>query len=158
MGVPQAAPAAPASKTKGGDGAAAPVLAPWPFPVGVLGTENVSDYDQITTMTTATQKLPDVRVQPDGWLRGMLVDITVTTSGNSATVAFTEDGMLAVIDTVLFSDTGGEQIFGPFGSYDGACANKFGGYQAVGDPRADLNYVATTGAGGTGGSGHVTLY
>lgn len=158
MGVPQAAPAASASKAKGGDGAAAPMLAPWPFPVGVLGTENVSDYDQITTMTTATQKLPDVRIQPDGWLRGVWFDITGTAGGNSANVAYTEDGVEAAIDTVLFRDTGGEQIFGPFGSYDWACANKFGGYQAVGDPRADLNFSAVTSTGGTGGSFHVTLY
>ena len=73
-------------------------------------------------------------------------------------MAYTEDGVLAVIDTVLFRDTGGEQIFGPFGSYDWSTANKFGGYQAQGDVRVDTSFPAIAGAGGTGGSFHETLY
>jgi hypothetical protein len=85
-------------------------------------------------------------------------DINGVTSANAATVAFTEDGVLAVIDTVLFRDTGGEQIFGPFGSYDWAQINKYGGYQAQGDVRLDTKFLATAGAGGTGGSFHLSLY
>jgi hypothetical protein len=154
MTTPAAPPMAPGQQTN----AKAPVLAPWPFSVGVLGTENLSDYDQLTVMTAATQKLPDVRVQPDGWLRGIWFDINIVTAGNAATVAFTEDGILAIINTILFRDTGGEQIFGPFGSYDWSTTNKFGGYNAQGDTRTDIGFLATAGAGATGGSGHVTLY
>jgi hypothetical protein len=157
MTTPQAPPAPGAAKPQQQNGHAPPPAA-WPFSVGVLATENLSDYDQLTTMTAATQKLPDVRIQPDGWLRGVWFDINVVTAANAATVAFTEDGILAVINTILFRDTGGEQIFGPFGSYDWSTTNKFGGYQAQGDCRADLNYSAVAGAGGTGGSGHVTMY
>jgi hypothetical protein len=36
--------------------------------------------------------------------------------------------------------------------------NKFGGYHAIGDPRADITYSATTGTGSTGGTFHFTLY
>jgi hypothetical protein len=153
MTTPQAAPALEQQQKPG-----APPVPSWPFPVGVLATENLSDYDQLTVMTTAAQKLPDVRIQPDGWLRGVWFDINVVAAGNAATVAYTEDGLAAIINTVLFRDTGGEQIFGPFGSYDWLTANKFGGYQAQGDPRADLNYAATAGAGATAGTGHLTLY
>src|SRR5579863_4630324 len=131
MTTPQAPPAPGAAKPQQQNGQAPPPAA-WPFSVGVLATENLSDYDQLTTMTAATQKLPDVRIQPDGWLRGVYFDINVVTAANAATVAFTEDGILAVINTILFRDTGGEQIFGPFGSYDWSTANKFGGYQAQG--------------------------
>jgi hypothetical protein len=155
MTTPQAPPAPGQHQQTNGQ---APVLAAWPFAVGVLSTENLSDYDQLTVMTAATQKLPDVRIQPDGWLRGVWFDINVVAAGNAATVAYTEDGLAAIINTVLFRDTGGEQIFGPFGSYDWLTANKFGGYQAQGDPRADLNYSATTGSGATAGTGHITLY
>lgn len=150
-------PAPPQAPGATQDGNQAPPPA-WPFSVGVLSTENLSDYDQLTVMTAATQKLPDVRIQPDGWCRGVWFDINGVTAGNAATVAFTEDGALAVIDTVLFRDTGGEQIFGPFGSYDWACINKYGGYQAQGDVRLDTKFLATAGAGGTGGSFHVSLY
>jgi hypothetical protein len=154
MTTPQAPPA-PGKANGQGQG---PALAPWPFSVGVLGTENLSDYDQLTTMTAATQKLPDVRIQPDGWLRGIWFDINVVAAGNAATVAYTENGILDIIDTVLFRDTGGEQIFGPFSSYDWAMANKYGGYQAQSDPRADISFSQTAGAGGTAGTGHLTLY
>lgn len=157
MPAPPQAPGATQAPPSGGKNQG-PVLAPWPFPVGVLGTENLSDYDQTLTMTAATQKFPDVKIQPDGWLRGVWFDVNVVAAGNSAAVAFTEDGILAIIDTVLFRDTGGEQIFGPFGSYDWSTTNKFGAYQAVGDCRNDLSFAAVTGTGGTGGSGHVTFF
>lgn len=152
------APQAPAQQPQPQGQQQGPVLAPWPFPVGVLATENASDYDNSKTMTTSTVKFPDVRVEPDGWLRGLWFDFNMVTSGNSATVAYTEDGVFAAIDTVLFRDTGGEQIFGPFGGYDWQNTNKFGAYQAQGDPRADLNFSATAGSGATGGSFHYTLY
>jgi hypothetical protein len=137
---------------------APPPLPAWPFPVGVLGTENQSDYSVATVLTTAAQPLPDVKVQPDGWLRGMWIDILcTTTAGNVATTVFTADGALAAINSVLFRDTGGEQIFGPFNSYDWATTNKFGGYQAQGDPRADNQFKQTAGTG-AGTSFHLTLY
>lgn len=136
----------------------APVMAPWPFSVGTLATENVSDYDEKKTMGTGTTKFPDVKVSPDGWLRGIWFEFDMVTSANAATVAFVEDAPFSAIQQVLLKDTGGEQIFGPFGGYDWACANKFGGYFPQGDPRADLNFSVTTGAGGTGGSFHFTLY
>lgn len=154
MTTPTQAP--PAQAGKNGQ-AAAPVPA-WPFSVGVLPTENLSDYDQLTVMTAAAQKLPDVRIQPDGWLRGVWFDINAVASANAATVAYTENGVLDAIDTVLFRDTGGEQIFGPFSSYDWSTANKFGGYQAQSDVRADISFTAVAGAGGTAGSFHETLY
>lgn len=152
MTKPAQAPAA------GGSGAAQPILPPWPFPVGVLDTQNASDYQEVKTMTAGTVKFPDVKVEPDGWTRGIWFDFNMVTAGNAATVAFTADGSFAAIDTVLFRDTGGEQIFGPFGGYDWACSNKFGAYHQVGDPRNDPDYIVTAGAGATGGSFHFNLY
>lgn len=148
--APQAAPT--------GSAAPAPVLNPWPFPVGVLDTQNASDYDETKTMTTGNVKFPDVKVEPDGWLRGVWFDFDLVTAGNTAAVAFEADAPFNGIDTVLFRDTGGEQIFGPFNGYDWMTTNKFGGYQAQGDPRGDQNYTATTGTAATGGSAHWTLY
>jgi hypothetical protein len=143
----------------GGNGNQAPPLAPWPFPVGVLGTENLAEYDNTRTMIVGTVKFPDVRVEPDGWLRGIWFDFDLVTAGNAATVVFAADSPFAAIDTVLFRDTGGEQIFGPFSGYDWMVTNKFGGYQAQGDPRADVNFSVTAGVGaGLGGSAHWCLY
>lgn len=149
-------PNPPASKPPGG--APAVVVNPWAFPVGVLGTENASDYDNTKLMTNAAQKFADVKIEPDGWLRGVWFDFNLVTAANAVgTVVFQPDAPFSMIDTVLFRDTGGEQIFGPFGGYDWAMANKFGGYQAQGDPRADLGFTVTT-TGATGGSAHWNAY
>lgn len=157
---------APTQAQPGARGPAAPaaVVRPWPFNVGVIATENASDYDQTVTMSGATVRFPDVKVQPDGWLRGLWFDVNGVTSGNSATVTFNGDAAagtgapFSAINTVLFLDTGGEQIFGPFNGYDWMTTNKYGGYQAQGDPRADQNYSTTTGSAATAGSFHFTLY
>jgi hypothetical protein len=144
--------------------AQAPVQAPWPFPVGVLETVNASDYDQTKTMSTGAVQFPDVQVQPDGWTRGIWFDVNAVCTSNTNTVTFNGDAAagtgapFSMINTVLFKDTGGEQIFGPFNGYDWMTTNKFGGYHEVGDPRNDYNYSTTTGSATNSGSAHFTLY
>jgi hypothetical protein len=144
--------------------AQAPVQAPWPFPVGVLDTQNASDYDQTKTMSTGAVQFPDVQVQPDGWTRGIWFDVNAVCTSNTNTVTFNGDAAagtgapFSMINTVLFKDTGGEQIFGPFNGYDWMTTNKFGGYFEIGDPRNDYNYSTTTGSATNSGSAHFTLY
>jgi hypothetical protein len=155
-----------AGQASGGAGAkAAPVMNPWPFPVGVLDTQNASDYNETVTMGASASRFPDVKVEPDGWLRGLWFDIAGVVTGNTSTVTFAGDtaagtgAPFSAINTVLFRDTGGEQIFGPFNGFDWENTNKFGAYHAQGDPRADLNYSTTNSSSATGaGSFHYTLY
>ncbi len=143
---------------------AAPPAVPWPFPVGVLGTENLNDYDQTKTMSAGTVQFPDVQVAPDGWTRGLWFDVNAVATANTNTVTFNGDASagsgapFTMINTVLFRDTGGEQIFGPFNGYDWAMANKYGAYFNLGDPRNDYNYSTTTGSATNAGSAHFTLY
>jgi hypothetical protein len=99
-----------------------------------------------------------VEVEPEGWLRGLWFDVNIVSSGNSATVVFAESAPFNAIDTVLLKGTNVPQTFGPFNGYDWENINKFGGYQPVGDPRNDIGYAATAGAGGSGGSAHYILY
>ena len=154
--APQAPPA-PAAAQHGGQ--AQVQIAPWPFPVGVFDTQNASDYQETKTMTTGTVKFPDVKVEPDGWLRGLWFEFDYVVATNTNTIAFAgEDSPFDAIDTVLFRDTGGEQIFGPVGGYDWMTANKFGAYHAQGDPRADQSYSVTTGSVAASGSFHFCLY
>lgn len=158
-------PSAPPQAQAPAQGAkqAAPVQ-PWPFPLGVLDTQNASDYDQTKTMSTGTVQFPDVQVQPDGWTRGIWFDVNGVATSNTNTVTFNSDAAagsgapFTAINTVLFKDTGGEQIFGPFNGYDWMTTNKFGGYFEVGDPRADYNYSTTTGSATNSGSFHFSLY
>jgi hypothetical protein len=151
------APPAPAQGQAPPSGSQAAVIPPWPFPVGVFDEEIQNAYDNTVTVTSATVQFPDVEIEPDGWSRGWWFDFNMVAGSNAATVAFTEDFPFCAVSTVLLKGTNVPQTFGPFGGYDWACINKYGGYQPVGDPRNDQAYN-----GGTAGSGftgaHWTLY
>lgn len=142
-----------------GTGQAAPVIAPWPFPVGVFDQEIDNSYDQTVTATTAAKAFPDVEIEPDGWARGWWFDFSiVTTNTTTNTVVIAEDFPFNAVNTVLLKGTNVPQTFGPFGGYDWENINKYGAYFAVGDPRNDQSFSVTTGTATNAGSAHATLY
>ena len=122
-----------------------------PFRAGVQSMED-PQYSNSYTLTSSTHDMPDYTLNGDGFLRKVLIQIIATTTGNSATVTFAQNGPFNVIDTVQFLDTAGRAVYGPFDGYTAMITNKFGGYYFAGDPRADITYSATAGSGGTGGS------
>ena len=137
----------------------APPPRPYPFPVGVYES-GVQDYDQTATMIATPFQMPLWNISPTGWLRGLWFDFTMTTAGNAATVVFNPDptaGGFSGTQKVILYDLGGEVVFALAG-YEWLVMNKFGGYFEVGDPRADVSFSQTAGAGGTGGSYHYLLY
>lgn len=138
----------------------APAPRPYPFPVGVYES-GTQDYDSTLTQIATPQQFPLWNVSPTGWLRGLWLDLTITTAGNAATVVFNVDptaGGFDGIQKVIVYDLGGEVVLSLAG-YEVAIMNKFGGYFEVGDPRADLSFSQTAGVGGgVGGSTHVLLY
>jgi hypothetical protein len=141
-----------------GKPAAAPPR-PYPFPVGVYES-GTQDYDITLTQVATPVQFPLWNISPTGWLRGLWFDFTLTTSANAATVVFNADptaGGFAGVQKVILYDLGGEVVISLAG-YEWMVINKFGGYFEVGDPRADLTFSQTAGAGGTGGSEHVLLY
>jgi hypothetical protein len=84
----------------------------------------------------------------------------MTTAGNAATVVFRADptaGGFSGVQKVVLYDLGGEVVLSLSG-YEWLVMNKFGGYFEVGDPRADLTFSQTAGAGATGGSFHFMFY
>ena len=152
-GTATAAPPQQAAK------AAGPVVAPWPFPVGVFDEEIQNSYDSTVTATTSAKSFPDVEVEPEGWLRGLWFDFKITAvNTNTNTVVVAEDFPFNSVNTVLLKGTNVPQTFGPFGGYDWENINKYGGYQPAGDPRADQGYSVTTGTSTAGGSAHYILY
>jgi hypothetical protein len=151
--APAAAPSGSGGKTQG------PSLAPWPFPVGVFDEEIENSYDQTVTATTATVQFPDVQIEPDGWARGWWFDFNmVATNTSTNTVVPAADFPFNGVNTVLLKGTNVPQTFGPFDGYDWQNINKYGGYQPVGDPRADQGYSVTTGTATNAGSAHYILY
>lgn len=139
---------------------AAPVVRPYPFPVGVYES-GVQDYEQALTQTASPQQFPVWNISPTGWLRGMWFNFTMTTAANAATVVFNGDptaGGFCGVQKVILYDLGGEQVITLTG-YEWLVMNKFGGYFEVGDPRADLTFSQTAGVGGgLGGSFNFMLY
>jgi hypothetical protein len=150
-------PAPGAGSTGSGAKAAAPAPRPWPFPVGVF-EQDVQDIDQSVVQTTSAQLWSEWNLSPSGWLRGAWLDFLMTITTNSTnSVSYSKDNPFSVIQKMTVYDLGGEVVVQVTG-YQWMVMNKYGGYFNVGDPRGDVNYSATTGTGGTGGSFHFTLY
>jgi len=150
----------PNQQGKGGTGTKdAPPPRPYPFPVGVYES-GVQDYDQSAPQLATPFQMPLWNISPTGWLRGLWFDFTMTTAGNAATVVFNPDptaGGFSGVQKVILYDLGGEVVLALAG-YEWLVMNKFGGYFEVGDPRADITFSQTAGAGGTGGSFHFLFY
>jgi hypothetical protein len=141
----QSAGAPPANKN-------APPPKPYPFPVGVYES-GVQDYDNVVALgATATAwaspvQAPLWNLSPTGWLRGAWFDFTYFFSGaGNAAGAFAEDGPFSGIQKITLYDLGGEVVFQLTG-YEWYLTNKFGGYFEVGDPRADITFLANPTAG-----------
>lgn len=120
----------------------------------ITGTRTIDRaiYDNTSTQTTGTVKLPTYNLDTDGFTSGLYVIMQCTTAGNAATVAFNEDGPFIAIATLQFSDTNNKPILGPVTGHDLYLINKYGGYAFNDDPKASPAFSVTTGAGATGGS------
>lgn len=128
-----------------------------PFITGTRVQEQRS-YDETKTMTTSEQSFPNYNVPTDGFLRGFYLLVDGTTSGNSATVAFTEDAPWNVLSNITFEDTSSTPIIGPMTGWELKTCIKFGGYSFKDDAQDSTTYSVTTGSGGTGGSFSWTLH
>jgi hypothetical protein len=152
----QTKPAQGAGSTGSGKQAAAPA-AVWPFPVGVF-EQDVQDIDQSVVQTTSAQLWGEWNLSPSGWLRGAWLWFLMTVSGNTTnSVSYSKDNPWSAIQKMTVYDLGGEVVVQLTG-YQWMVTNKYGGYFNVGDPRADINYSATTGTGTSGGSFQFFLY
>jgi hypothetical protein len=94
------------------------------------------------------------QVPPSNLLRQIVIEVTGTTSGNSADVAFNADMPLGALSVVNFALANGTSIVGGsnFSSYSLGMALKYFGFTGYGDPRNSAVYSVTTGTGATGGS------
>lgn len=124
----------------------APAPRPYPFPVGVYESL-VADYDNIVVpaATVATWTSPVLaplwNVSPTGWLRGCWIKFDLTITGGGTTATYAADGPWGMVQKFTVYDLGTEVVLQVSG-YEWFVLNKFGGYFAMGDPRADLSYTA----------------
>jgi hypothetical protein len=154
MTTQTAAPAAPA-----GTGTKQAPVVSRPFITGSRFSDDFG-YDQTKTLTTATQTLPDMELDTDGYTAGLLIlaECTVTANTAASTATFLEDSPFAVYDTVNLKDTNNKDIFGPMNGHDAYICSKYGGYKFMPDSKASPIYAVTSGTGATGGTFTFPLY
>lgn len=139
-------------------GKAAPPPA-YPFPVGMYDNEAQDGGTFTLAQTTAPQQFPIYNVTPTGWIRGIWFDFAMKVTANVANVVtYSGDNPWSGIQKVTLRDLGQQAVIGPIGGYDWLTLDKFGAYQNIGDPRAELTYTAIAGPGATAGSFTYSLY
>lgn len=138
---------APASSA--GGNAKAPALLP--FRGGTQGVIQQDGYSQTVTLGASAQPLPNYNPSANNLLRCIWVQVVATTSDNEESVVYNGDMPLGIFSSISLNDQNTKPIIGPFSSYVLGMVNKYGGYDANGDPRASAVYVAST-SGGSGGS------
>lgn len=95
-----------------------------------------------------------------GFLRFLELAVTLTTAGNAANTTFAADGPFNALSFIEFMPPSGDPPIVPITGYQLYLWNKYGAFSQsppFADPRRDVNFSVTTGAGATGGSAAFTL-
>jgi hypothetical protein len=94
-----------------------------------------------------------IQLQTNAFLECVLLDFSLVTAGNAATVAFAADSPWQVIQQIKLDDPAGQSIITPISGYNLYLLNKYlPDVECALDPKRDPNYSTVTGAGATGGS------
>lgn len=114
------------------------------------------DFAFSALLSAASQsQIGPMDIQTNGFLRRLELFVNAPTAGNAAATAFQQDGPWVSLQNVTLQDPSSEFIVSPYTGYELFLADKYFASVASGpgaDPRGDPNYLATTGAGATGGS------
>jgi hypothetical protein len=107
------------------------------------------------TVGTAQVPLPPIQIPANGYIRDLILDFTLTTAANAATVAFQNDAPFNVLQQVSLAAANGDSLINPLDGFAVAMVNKYGAFDSQGqDPLFDPTYSKVVGAGSTGGSAH----
>ncbi len=99
-----------------------------------------------------------IGLQTNAFLSHLELEMTITTAGNAAAVAFNADAPWNVINQIKLDDPSGQSIMAPISGYNLYLLNKYALDTGCGfDPKTDPDYAATTGTGATGGSISIRL-
>lgn len=119
-----------------------------------------------SALITAGAQQVDVVIEGSGYVYGIDLHVSATAAGNSAAVAFNEDGPWNAVDTVVFRDVNGELV--NVTGYHLRVMNLYAGYATFKDapvttetpPSTDTANIfnKVTGAGATGGSFRYHLF
>lgn len=111
------------------------------------------------TLTGATQPLQPTQLPAAGYLRYLELNVVGTTAGNAAAVAFANDAPFSVIQQIGLNSANGDALIQPIDGTTLYLINKYAGHSfGLWQPQLDPSWLATTGAGATGGSFNFTLF
>jgi len=117
--------------------------------IGVIGP---------VTMNSGVQQLAPVQVPANGYLRKIILDVTVTAATNAATVAFANDGPFNILQNVSLQAANGDSLINPLDGFALYAVNKYGCFsRQTYDPLLSPTYAKTTGSGASGGSARFQL-
>jgi len=122
-----------------------------PFRIGVQNTDE-HVYDNTTSTGAAVVDLPTYSLNASGYLTDIYIWSVGTTAGNAAAVTFAGRGPFNAYQSIEFDDVNNKPVVGPFDGWEYSQIDKLGGYAFSDDPKSSPTFVATTGAGATGGS------
>jgi hypothetical protein len=146
---------AAASATNTDSKAAAPQLL---VPFSRAAREHTETFYDSGSLSAGADFGP-VDIPAYGFLRSLLLDVQVTSTGNSATVALHEDAPYNALSNLLVQDVNSTPVYGPLDGFSAYCADRYLGIRGPLDPRlVPGGYTQfTTGAGATAGSGRFTI-
>jgi hypothetical protein len=148
IGAPGTAPA-PASLSRS-PMSAAPAAAPTAIPFTRAST--LATMRDATRTYTAGQQ-DQIQLQTNAFLENVIMDFSLLTAGNGATVAYAVDSPWQVIQQIRLDDPAGQSIIAPISGYQLYLLNKYlPDVECFFDPKRDPNYYVTAGAVATGGS------
>jgi hypothetical protein len=119
----------------------------------------VGTYGPIT-LSASTQQLAPIQIPANGYMRTVWLLCQVTSTGNSATVAFQNDAPFSLFNQISFTAANGDSLQNPMNGFAQYVVDKYGCFsndQAY-DPLRDPNFLKTSGAGSTGGSAYFQLF
>jgi hypothetical protein len=108
-------------------------------------------FDQQFPLGAASVNLPQIDIAAGDYTAGVYVHCTATTAANAAATTFAADGPFSVIQQIELLDPQGV-AFQTLSGWELALMDVLGGWTGQGDPLLAPEYLATTGAGATGGS------
>lgn len=119
-----------------------------------------SSNSVVMSAAGANVNLGPIEIPPTGFLRFLDLVLTGVTAANAATVAFKADAPFNAIAYLTLTNAAGDTIIVPIDGYALYLFNKWGALSEDPpwcDPRQSPAFVATAGAGATGGSFTVPL-
>lgn len=140
------------TKSKNGapvKGSDKPVLPTVPF-IRASGLHRETMLDRNITLTNAEQDLGLIDVPAYGYLRAIVLDVTVSGSVDAGSdTAAQADAPWCLLKNILFQEPNGSTIFQANNGYDLYLINKYGGYRGFNDPKRFPGYSAISNQGNT---------